>query len=131
VMRSEQTGTQNYYEILGVDPRADAGSIRSAFFQLAKIWHPDRVPHALAHYRDVAAKVFSRMTEAHQVLSNEEQRREYDTLMEEGGATPDEQEQVQRILRAATSFQKAAVLVRKGNWAAAEKEARFAYENDP
>jgi curved DNA-binding protein CbpA len=128
--RAETIGGHNYYEILDVDAKADAGSIRSAFFQLAKLWHPDRLPRALVEHKGVAAKIFSRMTEAHQVLSNEEQRREYDQLMKEGAATSDEQEQVQRILRAATAFQKAEVFARKGNMAEAEREALFAFEND-
>jgi curved DNA-binding protein CbpA len=129
--RAEQMGGLNYYAILGVDPTADEGSIRAAFFQLAKQWHPDRLPSALAEHRAVAAKVFARMTEAHQVLSSEEQRRDYDQLMKEGGATPDEQARVQQVLRAAMAFQKAEVLARKGSWMEAEREAKLAFESDP
>jgi tetratricopeptide (TPR) repeat protein len=71
------------------------------------------------------------MSEAHQVLTNEEQRKEYERLMREGGAAPDEQEMVQKVLRAATAFQKAEVLVRRGNLEEAEKLAQLAVENDP
>ena len=80
--------------------------------------------------RDLAMRVFARMSEAHQVLTNDEQRKEYERLMREGGAAPDEQEMVQRVLRAATAFQKAEVLARRGNLAEAEKYAQIAVEND-
>jgi curved DNA-binding protein CbpA len=129
--RAESIGSLTYYEILGVERRAPAATISAAFFDLAKRWHPDRLGPQYADVREMAARVFSRMTEAHQVLSNDEQRQEYERLMKEGGATDEEQKKVQRILRAATAFQKAEVLARRGNYAEAEKEAQKAYEGDP
>ncbi|HVW28344.1 MAG TPA: DnaJ domain-containing protein [Polyangiaceae bacterium] len=128
--RAERVGAQNYYEILGVAQDAPTGTIQSAFFQLAKQWHPDRLGPELADVRDQAMRVFARMSEAHQVLTNDEQRKEYERLMREGGAAPDEQEMVQRVLRAATAFQKAEVLARRGNLLEAEKYAQIAVEND-
>jgi curved DNA-binding protein CbpA len=129
--RSEKIGAQNYYQILGVAQDAATGVIQGAFFQLAKQWHPDRLGPEFADLRDLAMRAFSRMSEAHQVLTNEEQRKEYERLMREGGAAPDEQEMVQKVLRAATAFQKAEVLVRRGNLEEAEKLAQLAVENDP
>jgi curved DNA-binding protein CbpA len=123
--------SQSYYDILGVDPKADAGSIRAAFFQLAKVWHPDRLPGALGDDREGAARIFARMTEAHQILSNDEQRREYDERLGAGEISDEEQAQVQRVLRAVTAFQKAGVHLRKGNLAEAEQEAKLAFEEDP
>jgi tetratricopeptide (TPR) repeat protein len=51
--------------------------------------------------------------------------------MHEGGASSDEQEIVQKVLRAATAFQKAEVLFRRGNAEEALKYAQVAVENDP
>jgi curved DNA-binding protein CbpA len=130
-VRSETIGSQNYYQILGVPQDAPTGTIQAAFFGLAKQWHPDRLGPEIADLRDLAMRVFARMSEAHQVLMNEDQRKEYERLMREGGAAPDEQEMVQRVLRAATAFQKAEVLVRRGNLEEAEKLAQVAVENDP
>jgi curved DNA-binding protein CbpA len=124
-------GSSNYYEILGVDRSATTTVIQAAFFQLAKKWHPDRLPQALGSAREAATRIFSRMSEAHQVLTNDEQRVEYERLMREGGAAPDEQEMVQRVLRAATAFQKAEVFVRRNNFEEAEKCAALAVECDP
>jgi curved DNA-binding protein CbpA len=129
--RADVIGDQNYYEILGVPRDAPAPTIQGAFFQLAKTWHPDRLPPELADVRDLAVRIFARMSEANQVLTNEEQRKEYERLMDGGGASSDEQEEVQRVLRAATAFQKAEVLARRGNLEEAERQARIAAENDP
>jgi curved DNA-binding protein CbpA len=129
--RLESMSTQNHYEILGVDPKAATPVIQTAFFQLAKRWHPDRLSPELGDLRDVAVRIFARMTEAHQVLSNDEHRRDYERLMREGGATDEEQAEVQRVLRAAAAFQKAEVTVRRGNLDEAEVHAQSAVENDP
>ena len=35
---------RDYYEVLGVKKGADAGSIKRAYYQLAKKYHPDANP---------------------------------------------------------------------------------------
>ncbi len=124
-------GSADYYELLGVAPEAAASVIQASFFQLAKKWHPDRLGPDLADVRDLATKVFARMSEAHQILSDATRRKEYDELRKEGGGGAEEQEQVQRVLRAATSYQKAEVLMRRNNAVAALEEVRKAVEMDP
>ena len=121
----------DYYDLLGVAPDAIASVIQAAFFQLAKKWHPDRLGPDLADVRDLATKVFARMSEAHQILADPARRKEYDELRKDGGGSAEEQEQVQRVLRAATAFQKAEVLMKRNNNAAALEEARKAVELDP
>ena len=124
-------GNADYYELLGVAVDAVPAVIQGAFFQLAKKWHPDRLGPDLADVRDLATKVFARMSEAHQILSDASRRKEYDDLRKNGGGSAEEQEQVQRVIRAATAFQKAEVLMKRNNHAAALDEARRALELDP
>ena len=124
-------GAADYYELLGVAPDAIPSVIQAAFFQLAKKWHPDRLGPDLADVRDLATKVFARMSEAHQVLADASRRKEYDALHKEGAGGAEEQEQVQRVLRAASAFQKAEVLMKRNNTPAALEEARKAVELDP
>jgi len=131
VALAERLPKMTYYEMLGVEPEAPAAAIQSAFFALAKRWHPDRLAPELADLRDTCARVFARLSEAHQILSNDAQRKEYDELTRAQGAAPEEQEQVQRVLRATTAYQRAQVLLRKNNFAGAEQEARKACEDDP
>jgi curved DNA-binding protein CbpA len=124
-------GSADYYELLGVAPDAIASVIQAAFFQLAKKWHPDRLGPDLVDVRELATKVFARMSEAHQILSDPSRRKEYDELRKDGAGGAEEQEQVQRVLRAATAFQKAEVLMKRNNHLAALEEARKAVELDP
>jgi curved DNA-binding protein CbpA len=124
-------GSVDYYELLGLVPDAIPSVIQAAFFQLAKKWHPDRLGPDMAEVRDLATKVFARMSEAHQVLADASRRKEYDDLRKAGAGRADEQEQVQRVVRAATAFQKAEVLLKRNNFVAALEEARRALELDP
>lgn len=120
----------NYYEALGVPPDAPTGVIQNAFFGLAKKWHPDRLKSELFDLKDQATRVFARLSEASQVLSDPERRRIYDQSLATGDSV-DETEQVQRVLKANNAFQKAEVLLKRGNLQAAETEALLAFQNDP
>ena len=46
--RAAAAAGQNYFELLGVEPDASKQALQTAFFTLAKRWHPDRLPPALA-----------------------------------------------------------------------------------
>jgi curved DNA-binding protein CbpA len=122
---------QSYYQVLGVPGNAPIEVIASAFFGLAKRFHPDRLGPEFEDVRDQATRLFARMTEAHQVLSDPKRRQEYDELVKQGEGSAEEQEEVLRVVRAATSFQKAQVLLKRSNLAAAEVEARRALADDP
>ncbi len=128
---AETIDKQNYYEVLGIPAQSAIAEVQKAFFALAKIWHPDRIAPELAHLHDDVTHIFARISEAHQVLADETRREEYHRLMKEGGASSEEQEAVQQVLRAAMNFQKAEVLLKKHDMAGAEKHAKLAYEQDP
>ena len=129
--RARAMADEDYYTILGVARDADEATIQAAFFKLAKRWHPDRLGAEYADMREDATRVFSRMTEAHHVLTDVEQRGDYDGVLKEGGGSAEEQEQVLQVLRAATSYQKAQVLLKKHDLAGAEAQALLALEGDP
>lgn len=119
-----------HYEVLGVPVDAVASVIQNAFFGLAKKWHPDRLRPEVADLKDQAARVFARLSEASQVLSDPAARQVYDQSLS-AGDTAEEAEQVHKVLKATHAFQKAEVLLKRGNLALAEKEASIAFENDP
>lgn len=123
--------SDSLYEVLGLTRDVAPSDVQPAFLALAKKWHPDRLPAELASLRETASRVFSRMTEASQVLSDAQQRREYDAKLRRAGREAEEQEHVQRVLRAATALQKADVFLKRNNLAAAEIEARQALADDP
>ncbi len=74
---------RDYYEVLGVDRNADEATIKKAYRQLAKKYHPDANPG------EEAAAKFKEASEAYAVLSDAEKRRQYDQFGHaafEGGA---------------------------------------------
>ncbi len=123
--------SEDYFQMLGVPHQATTEQIQQAFLPLAKMWHPDRLPAALHDVRDACATVFSHMSEAHQTLVDPKRREQYMHLLKDGGATPDEQEQVQAVLEAATNFQKAEFFLRRGDLKEAEVLCRKAHDADP
>jgi len=122
---------QNYYEMLGVPIKAASAEISAAFFQLAKKWHPDRLGPELEPVKADVVKLFAKMTEAHQTLTDDQRRRDYDELVKDGGGTEAEQEEVNKIMNAVVAYQKATVYYRKGNLLDAEMLAKQAMEGDP
>ena len=75
---------RDYYEVLGVDKGADDATLKKAYRQLAKKYHPDMNPGD-----QEAEKKFKEATEAYGVLSDPEKRRQYDQFghaaFEQGG----------------------------------------------
>ncbi len=65
----------DYYDILGVPPKADAGDIKKAYRLLALRWHPDRNPGD-----PWATSRFLRLGEAYRVLIDPARRAAYDFL---------------------------------------------------
>ncbi len=64
---------RDYYEVLGVDKSADDASIKKAYRQLAKKYHPDMNPGDAE-----AEKKFKEASEAYAVLSDPDKKRQYD-----------------------------------------------------
>jgi curved DNA-binding protein len=69
---------KDYYEILGVPPKAEKKVIKQTYRQLAKKYHPDVNPG-----NKEAEEQFKTINEAYQVLSDAEQRKKYDELRAE------------------------------------------------
>ena len=64
---------RDYYEILGVAKDADEKMVKRAYRKLAMQYHPDRNPDD-----EEAAERFREVTEAYEVLSDQEKRARYD-----------------------------------------------------
>lgn len=105
----------NYYEILGVERSASEQEIRDRFRKLARENHPDR-------YRGGdkadAERKFQTLTEAVNILTNPEKRRQHDSGLAAGGT------------KAAIDFvQIAKAYLAKGVKAYKEGDIKAAYEN--
>lgn len=64
---------RDYYEVLGLNKSADQNAIKKAYRKLAKKYHPDTNAGNAA-----AEEKFKEVTEAYNVLSDEEKRKLYD-----------------------------------------------------
>lgn len=82
-MTSQDWFNKDFYAILGVTKGASAAEIKKAYRKAAKDNHPDRHPGNAA-----AEKRFKEMGEAYAVLSDAEQRKQYDGVRAMGGGGP-------------------------------------------
>lgn len=69
---------KDYYKILGVEATADKKAIKVAYRKLARKYHPD-----VSDHEDAEAK-FKEVTEAYEVLHDDEKRAEYDEIRQYG-----------------------------------------------
>src|ERR1700722_19031835 len=68
------TRSDDYYPTLGVDKKATPEEIKKAYRKLARTYHPDRNPD------DKQAEArFKEISQAHDVLSDPEKRKQYDS----------------------------------------------------
>jgi curved DNA-binding protein CbpA len=123
--------TENYFEMLGLTRESTEEEAKTAYFRLAKTWHPDRLPPEFADLKADVGKVFALMAEAYQTLTDQDRRARYLQVLREGGGTPEDQAAVARIMEASNAFQKADFFVTKGSLAEAEPFAKRAYELEP
>jgi len=71
---------KDYYKELGVPRDADAAALKKAYRKLAVKWHPDKNPDN----QKAAEDKFKLISEAYEVLSDEEKRKIYDQFGEDG-----------------------------------------------
>ena len=70
------------YEALGVERTADKKTIKRAYYELAAVHHPDRFfRKRLGPFKQKMEAVFSRITEAHDTLTDKDKRTEYDDYL--------------------------------------------------
>jgi curved DNA-binding protein CbpA len=93
----QKMGELTHYQVLEVERRADARTIKRAYFDISRQYHPDTYfRKELGSYKSKVEDIFKRITQAYDALSNEESRRAYDqTLPYE--PTPEELEAARRL----------------------------------
>src|SRR5579883_2467010 len=69
----EKTG--DFYDLLGVQQTASGDEIRAKYHELARLFHPDRVPEK---DKEIAHRVFVRINQAYSTLIDVERRQSYD-----------------------------------------------------
>ncbi|ALU40904.1 molecular chaperone DnaJ [Kocuria flava] len=74
-MASQDWIDKDFYSILGVSKDASEADVKKAYRKLARQYHPDQNPGDAA-----AEQRFKDITEAHSVLSDPEERKQYDAI---------------------------------------------------
>lgn len=72
----------DHYQVLGVARAAAKDEVRSAYFQLSKVFHPDTMfRKKLGPYKAKMEAIFKRLTESYEVLGKKRAREEYDRYL--------------------------------------------------
>lgn len=104
---------KNYFEWLGLTSSATVKEISKAYLEMAKNFHPDKLsPQAPRELRDLSQKIFAKVSEAHEILKDEEKRRAYKKELEQGSAADN--------LRAEVQFEQALGMINRGQYKDAE-----------
>lgn len=69
----------NYYEILGILPQATKQEVKTAYYQISKELHPDKIPPDTPKLaRSILEEKYKIVTQAYSCLIDPDQRRNYD-----------------------------------------------------
>jgi len=120
-----------YFDILGVDERTPQDKIKRIYFKMAKHFHPDARP--ALYQGEIKLKVeeiFTHISTAYNTINDRGLRENYVRSLK-SQVTDKQMDEARRAIEAETEFQKAEVLLRKGNWAQAEALLRRSTELMP
>src|SRR5210317_1241122 len=67
----------NYYQLLGIDTKADRQTVKQAYLAKIKEWHPDKNPDRA----DEAEEKTKALNQAYHILGDPEQRKNYDRML--------------------------------------------------
>jgi hypothetical protein len=79
---------KTHYELLGLDPSADADAIKKAFRREIARYHPDKVIHLGDEFQKMAANRAAELTVAYKTLTDPALREEYDASVAAGLPPP-------------------------------------------
>ncbi|GEM_PF-805086 len=123
-------GTQNHFEVLGVQRTDDAATIKKQYFALAGRFHTDKFSGLeLGDARGRVDAVFARIAEAYDVLSKPEKRQEYDAELRAKDSGM--QTNIAVIFEAESQFTKGETVLMRGDFISAKKLFDQAMDLDP
>lgn len=123
-----QIKAEKLLELLEISADATEDQVKSAYLKMTKEFHPDRLPSdADADVKEVMGFVFTKLSEAHQTLSDPARRKAFmRTAAKEAGVTaPADPE------GALLEYEKARVFINKKDFTQAVAHLQEAHELDP
>jgi len=107
---------KNHFDVLRVTHSSKEPDIKKAYYQLAKLYHPDLYEkHSDRKVCSLANEIFCLIASAYEVLSDDRSRMEYEEQLKRGSVDGDATS-VSRILLAEMEFKKGQNLLRFGNF---------------
>lgn len=83
----------DHFQVLGVELSADRAQVKRAYFSIIGTFHPDTYfGKQLGGFTKRMERIFQRLTEAHDVLSNPKSREEYESYLRVLGRTREVEE---------------------------------------
>lgn len=78
---------QNHFEILGLDNKAKVKEIKKNYYELSKIFHPDKLnPNASSEIKELTNFIFAKISKAYEILGNDTAKENYLKELEHGEA---------------------------------------------
>ncbi len=121
---------KDYFAVLEVPRSAGADEIKASFLQLAKVFHPDRLPSSLQRLAAKITAIFEAVREAYETLQVDSKRKSYLASLESAAPKP-AQSKAEPSIEASDAFKRGDLLMKKKDFAAAEQEYLRAYGFDP
>jgi tetratricopeptide (TPR) repeat protein len=117
--RLEKGKALTHFQILGLSDKADAAAVKTAYFKLAKLYHPDTVPQdAPPELAELRAQAFSVVGEASRVLGDDQSRADYLESLKAGGGNAMD---VRQVLAAEDTFHKGVAFIKARRFVEAVK----------
>ncbi|HLG19895.1 MAG TPA: DnaJ domain-containing protein [Bdellovibrionota bacterium] len=103
----QHRGSLDFYQLLGVDPRANVRTIQNAYRDCTKRFHPDRFFQSEAELKEHSKEIYKRMVEAYVTLKNPSKRSAYDekrggTISDSGSGAGSDEPSHERVSTAST-----------------------------
>ena len=125
--RHAQLSRKDLFLTLGLAPSANKDQVKAAFLNLAKIFHPDRLPPSLPHLSQKMSAVFEGIREAYEILHDDAKRAAWvagqQNAPKAAGAAGSPQQ-------AAELFKMGEVFFKKRDYKQAEQNFAKAHAND-
>ena len=78
----EGIADKTFYEVLLLPRNAELRAVKRAYYRLSKEYHPDKFYRKnIGPYKEKLEAIFNKVTEAYRTLSDDEARKDYDTLV--------------------------------------------------
>ena len=103
----KETDGKNYFEVLNLSKNAREAEIKNAYYELAKIFHPDKIPkEAPKEIFDLNQKIFSLVASAFNIIKETSSRERYLKELDQGRAD--------ELLKAEAIYEKGKALLSSG-----------------